>query len=605
VYEIQIALKSEDAQSSHYAPNTHEYNKFIVDFDQSTWVYLKSHMKYLKRVLRVYTSILPIVFLMTLFSTTGYAFVPVVQNVSITFHSAEDRLGATTEIGVKIKEADESNAKSNSSPPGTSGSNTVIANTVAAYNPAPERTYYWCWKTRNFAIGFCKPSPTPTVLSTPTPTQAEKEAAQTVSDTSTTGAELADWCYDTDGDNSKTKGVCGDATGIYTDTCHENGVREYVCEGKWNGKEFTKQRCVAKTLSCSGDSFCQIGTCVEKSSYIQTVEEATSDTSAPTTANQNSASTNQPTKTETTPRETQVVQDNTHEVKPSYTPLPTSRPSEESANTPTTEVIVLPPTITFPTPGSTLDGKTSIAIDAKLFSSITILLQPVVSIDDRIYLGKVSASGNKNIEWDTTLVPNGEYYLFAVAHKAVEKFISTPIKVEVYNDKVVGEVKTQLILPSKFKPETVPVNDDLTFQDIATETNERGQAVVMQGKSIPYAIISILIYSNPIVVTVQADANGVWTYILEEPLEAGEHTAYIVVPQEDGTQVRSEPNTFIVPPVYASVEDDLDLQQGVVPESNIIRNFIVVTLLLIFDAIAILSLVYRMKNKKKKDIYVG
>lgn len=573
-------------------------------------------MKYLKRVLNIYTSILPVVFLMVLFSTTGYAFVPVVQNVSITFHSAEDRLGTRTEIDTKIKEVEESKTSS-STTSGTSGSDTAVTNTVTTYNPESERKYYWCWETRNFTVGFCKPSPTPTIsnsktpTNTPTPTQKEvetKQATQAVGDTSATEAQPSDWCYDTDGDNSKTKGVCGDASGTYTDACHENGVREYVCEGRWNGKAFTKQRCVAKTLSCSGDSFCQIGTCIDKSSSSQTSEKVTSDTPTPTAANKNTAQIHQPLPSSRPSEESihtpTVTQAEQYDVKPTETNSQEISEQKEQP-TPTTEVVVLPPTITFPSTGSTLGGKTSIAIDTKLFSSITILLQPVVSIEDHIYLGKVSASGNKSIEWDTTLVPNGEYYLFAVAHKAVEKFISTPMKVEILNDQVVGEVKAQLILPSKFRPEAVPVNDNFSFQDIVTETSERGQAVIMQGKSISYAIISILIYSNPIVVTVQADANGVWKYVLEEPLEAGEHTAYIVVPQEDGSQVRSELNTFVVPPVYASVEDDLNLRQAVVPESNTIRNFIVVTVLLIFDAIAILLFVYRMKNKKKKDIYVG
>ncbi len=525
------------------------------------------------------------------------------------------------------------------------------------FTPIPTSgAYFWCWETQSFIVGFCKPSPTPIMYVAPTippytyPTPysgTTTGTTTTITNTTTSGGgQVVDWCYDSDGDSKTTRGVCRDARGTYNDMCYGADMREFVCEGIWNGREYTQQRCVPKILPCLNNGYCQIGICVQRTETTQTTTTnnttqvttaptwATQVTIAPTSTSQITSSLNKTTQnTPTSPQKiTQTTLENGQVMRPTLTPTgyvakeqtteptavkqksPSTTPATSITKqqnqeakeqpTPTIEVPVVPPVITAPLSGSIINGKVSIVIDTKLFSSVTILLQPAVSVDDRMYLGKVSTEGNKNIEWNTSFIPNGEYYIFAVAHTALQKYISDPIKIEVKNENIVGSKQTQLILPSKFKPEEVPIDNDTSMGEVETQTSETGQTVLMQGRAAPNTIVTILIYSNPVVVTVQADANGVWKYTLEEPLEAGEHTAYVVVPQEDGTQVRSAINTFIVPPVYASAEDGLNLKQGSLPESNAIGNFIVIAALLILDAIAILLFVYRMKNKKK-ETYVG
>lgn len=616
-------------------------------------------MKKVNHQIHVLWSFIPTVVLGTLLSVTAYVLIFGIQSVSSgVFFTQEtgERLGESTVGTVQVKESKESHRAyqyfctrtnncsiqkfctdyplhclfpSGSTTPSDSTQIPDMDNETESYDtsedivstpthtPTPKAT--WCWQPGHFSFGFCPPNPTEKPI--PSPSTASQVGTQSPAGERSTptvhidfGDSSADeknkpksWCYDTDGNDLSTRGVCRDADGTHYDSCSDGEVREFICQGRWNGREFVDQKCVAKQHSCSNTNVCQHSTCVahsdkNKISRVATMTPPQSKGISPTKITQENPAVS--ITNSLTPQNQQKEQtDNQEKSKKSSVSqkdmqADTRKESQEG-------VSILPPSIIYPLSGTTLSGKTLIAIDTQLFSTVTILLQPVVSVDDRMYLGKVSSSGNKNIEWDTSLAPNGEYYLFAVAHKAVQKYISEPMKVIVKNESVTGAASAQFILPSKFNPETVPVDKHTSVSTIETETTETGQAVVMQGKAAPNTLISILIYSNPVVVTVKADANGVWKYTLEEPLDAGEHTAYVVVPQEDGSQVRSAINTFIVPPVYASAEDDLNLHQGNVVESNTIRNFVVIAVLLILDAIAILLFVYRMKNKKAKEPYVG
>ncbi|PIZ62990.1 hypothetical protein COY16_03125 [Candidatus Roizmanbacteria bacterium CG_4_10_14_0_2_um_filter_39_13] len=483
-------------------------------------------------------------------------------------------------------------------------------------NPTPTPKPFWCWETSSYVFGFCSPKPTFTPIPTATPRLDSTTSAVSQNTTSTVDfgdSSLddkntpTDWCYDTDGENRDTRGICRDAKGTNYDSCIDGAVAEFVCRGTWNGSQYVDHRCVTQKLTCSSQGFCQHGVCTEHKTETSTATDSNNQTTSPTSVlqqptaqTQYSPSPQAQQNQQKTP--TPVQQNSQNESESSSSDEQTSPPDQKKESSHTE--VISPPSIIHPLSGAVLSGKTLIAVDPQLFSTVTILLQPVVSVDDRMYLGKVSSMGNKNIEWTTSFMPNGEYYIFAVAHKAVQKYISDPIKIEIKNEHIVGSTQAQLILPSKFKPEEVSIDNDTSMGVVETQTTKIGQTVLMQGRATPNTVVTILIYSNPIVVTVQADENGVWKYTLEEPLEAGEHTAYVVVPQEDGTQVRSAINTFIVPPVYASAEDGLSLQQVRVPESSTIRNFIVIAILLILDAIAILLFVYRIKNKKK-EIYAG
>jgi hypothetical protein len=233
-------------------------------------------------------------------------------------------------------------------------------------------------------------------------------------------------------------------------------------------------------------------------------------------------------------------------------------------------------------------------------SSTTLLLQQTNNSADRISLGKISADGTK--VWDTSLVPNGDYHLYAVSHGVVSKTISEPVTIAISNADTSSKPAQPLVLSSEFKPEKVEVRNSITIQKVEKPPEERTAAVEFKGTAEPYQIVTILIYSNPIVVTVRADVNGVWTYSLDEPLEPGNHEAYVVVPQEDGTQVRSELSAFFVPQVYAASSDNQTLERASAKKSPMIFNFILLSVILILDAIVVLLIVYRFRSQKKSHV---
>ncbi len=440
-----------------------------------------------------------------------------------------------------------------------------------------EKLSTWCYWTRKFQLGGCtddsQRESEPKRIATITPTPSKQPETSTTKKTAQTQAP-ASWCYDSDLERSDTSGVCRDATGTYYDGCEGGKVTEYICQGTWNGNEYTDQKCTQKLLSCKSPSICHIGRCYEAVDTSQSVTQIP--VRKPSTV---------------ITRPAAETEQGTPSLKPEERKTQTKVEQEEVKKE------LEPPVITAPSSGSTVSGTVSIAVDKRLFSTVTVLLQPLTTVKDQIYLNRIQSS-DEAVRWDTTLLPNGDYYLFAIAHGVGQKYISQPAKVTVHNAESVAVPKHSLILPSDFKPERAVVNNVLSIEEVKTTPTDAVHAVTLQGKAEPNTVISVLIYSNPIVVTVRTDANGVWTYTLEEPLEPGNHTAYVVVPKADGSQIRSEINTFFVPPVYASSVDNQNLRSVEESETPLIRNFIILAVILVLDAVMILLLVYHFKSKK-------
>lgn len=100
-------------------------------------------------------------------------------------------------------------------------------------------------------------------------------------------------------------------------------------------------------------------------------------------------------------------------------------------------------------------------------------------------------------------------------------------------------------------PREIPdefVDDDLVLDDIAPTVvrDNRIEELVFSGRTRPHETILLYIFSDPIIVTVQADAEGRWTYHFREELPDGEHTVYVARVDETGVmQARSRPFPFV------------------------------------------------------------
>ncbi len=110
-------------------------------------------------------------------------------------------------------------------------------------------------------------------------------------------------------------------------------------------------------------------------------------------------------------------------------------------------------------------------------------------------------------------------------------------------------------------PSAVTIDSPSKNQSVATDMP------TIEGKAPPGTTVTITIYSDPITVTVEADANGNWEYTLEEPLESGPHTI-VVAAQDPGT---GESHTATLAFVVASGNDN-GASGSAVPVSGAVEN---------------------------------
>lgn len=101
--------------------------------------------------------------------------------------------------------------------------------------------------------------------------------------------------------------------------------------------------------------------------------------------------------------------------------------------------------------------------------------------------------------------------------------------------------------------------------------NERVETLhpTIVGTAPPGAVVTVTVYSDPITVTVTADANGDWSYTLAEPLASGPHT--IVVAAQDASTGQSHTATlaFVV-----ATDGDNGASGSATPVAGAIENTI-------------------------------
>jgi len=148
---------------------------------------------------------------------------------------------------------------------------------------------------------------------------------------------------------------------------------------------------------------------------------------------------------------------------------------------------------------------------------------------------------------------------------------------------------------------------------IETEIDEDGTEVVtaieIRGTAQPKAFVTVYIFSNPIVVTVQADGEGKWKYQLEKRLEDGEHIAFAaavnnsgkILLKSEGKQFskRAAAVGFSVTNIAESIEESAQTTDGMFNT----------TFLLVAGAVIILALLASVllsgiTGKKEEEITV-
>ncbi len=97
-------------------------------------------------------------------------------------------------------------------------------------------------------------------------------------------------------------------------------------------------------------------------------------------------------------------------------------------------------------------------------------------------------------------------------------------------------------------------------------TSTPRETLVLSGTAFPNSIVTVFIYSTPIIVTIQADSQGRWTYELEQELPDGEHEVYVATVDGSGKILnQSEPVTFAKTAQavsFQSLENRVDQAKG-------------------------------------------
>ena len=95
-------------------------------------------------------------------------------------------------------------------------------------------------------------------------------------------------------------------------------------------------------------------------------------------------------------------------------------------------------------------------------------------------------------------------------------------------------------------PKLAVAGDEGIYQVVNVETvgGEKGKKISkLSGKALPNTYVTLYIYSDPIVMTVKTDMDGNWSYVLDKPLELGNHEVYVAVTSNTG-KIVAKSNSF-------------------------------------------------------------
>ncbi|MCK5590549.1 MAG: hypothetical protein KAI72_01215, partial [Candidatus Pacebacteria bacterium] len=117
----------------------------------------------------------------------------------------------------------------------------------------------------------------------------------------------------------------------------------------------------------------------------------------------------------------------------------------------------------------------------------------------------------------------------------------------VYEDpKIAGEEKPELIVTEEINVLETEISDDGT---------EKAKKISFQGTAPSNSFVTVYIFSTPVIVTVKADENGNWSYVLEKELEDGSHEIHVAITDNSGKIfAKSKPLPFVKEAAAVTIE---------------------------------------------------
>ena len=131
--------------------------------------------------------------------------------------------------------------------------------------------------------------------------------------------------------------------------------------------------------------------------------------------------------------------------------------------------------------------------------------------------------------------------------------------------------------------------------------------IKFEGKGRPISFITLYIYSPLLVLTTKTDGNGHWEYILDKPLEEGEHEVFVAVTNNSGEiTARSEGFKFIktltaVAAIGLPAEKEKVISPSEAFQKTAILLLIAIVILAIGIALIIIGILVRRGEKEIKS----
>jgi len=142
-------------------------------------------------------------------------------------------------------------------------------------------------------------------------------------------------------------------------------------------------------------------------------------------------------------------------------------------------------------------------------------------------------------------------------------------------------------------------------EDEEAEDGEKTVMTEIRGRSLPNSIVTLFIYSSPIIVSIRTEADGTFAYLYEREIDDGAHEVYVALTDANGLVVaKSNPFRFIKEAEAFTVigEDDAMIVPAAMYTSSQLTNPYVVVLGMSLLSLGLLLLFFSSTLRRREHI---
>ena len=154
-------------------------------------------------------------------------------------------------------------------------------------------------------------------------------------------------------------------------------------------------------------------------------------------------------------------------------------------------------------------------------------------------------------------------------------------------------------------PEFATTTGVSAHTEVDTRASTTRNLLTFEGHSIPNSIVTLFIFSDPIVVRVKTDDTGAWTYTLDKELADGSHQMYSAITDASGKILaKSDPLPFVKQAAAVSIGSELAAAPAAPAAPGFMSNSDMIALVLVFVGVLgiALSVIGFVVRRRRDDI---